>query len=59
MTSPRILPSVLPDSERRIEVFIVVHHTITDPETAFARGHEPPRRERSSKAQGSVYSARG
>jgi hypothetical protein len=38
MPSPRILPSVLPDSERRIEMFIVVYHTITDPETAFARG---------------------
>lgn len=37
MTAPRILPSVL-DNERRIEVFIVVHHAITDPETAFARG---------------------
>jgi hypothetical protein len=27
MTSPRILLSVLPDNERRIEVFIVVDHT--------------------------------
>jgi hypothetical protein len=25
-------------AKRRIEMFIVVHHTITDPETAFARG---------------------
>ena len=38
MTSLRILPSVLGDNERRIEVFIVVHHTITDPATAFPRG---------------------
>jgi len=38
MTSPRILPSVDANNERRIKVFIVVHHTITDPETAFARG---------------------
>jgi hypothetical protein len=33
-----ILPSVFPDSEREVEMYIVVHHTITDPETAFARG---------------------
>ena len=38
MKSPRILPSVLRDNERRIEVFIAVHHTITDPATAFPRG---------------------
>jgi hypothetical protein len=40
MTRSRILPSVLTDNERRIEVFIVVQHTITDPETAFARGQD-------------------
>jgi hypothetical protein len=38
MPSPRILSSVLLDSRKEIEMFIVVHHTITDPETAFARG---------------------
>jgi hypothetical protein len=38
MTWPRILRSVIPDNERRIEMFIVLHHTITDPEPAFARG---------------------
>jgi hypothetical protein len=38
MPSPRIHLSVLPTAEGRIEMFIVVHHTITDPKTAFARG---------------------
>jgi hypothetical protein len=38
MPDRRILPSVLYDSERRIEMFIVVHHQFTDPETAFTRG---------------------
>jgi hypothetical protein len=40
MRSLRILASVLPDSERRIEMFVVVHHTIADQETAFARGND-------------------
>ena len=38
MPPRRILPIVLQTAERRIEMFIVVHHTITDPEPAFARG---------------------
>ena len=38
MTPQQVLPNVLRDNERRIEVFIVVHHTITDPALAFARG---------------------
>jgi hypothetical protein len=38
MPARRIFPSVLATAERRIEMFIVVHHKFTDPETAFARG---------------------
>jgi hypothetical protein len=38
MPAGRILPSVLFNSQRRIEMFIVVHHQFTDPETAFVRG---------------------
>jgi hypothetical protein len=38
MPSPRILPSFLSTAEGRIEMFIIVHHTITNPETAFSRG---------------------
>jgi hypothetical protein len=40
MPSSRILLSVPSTAERRIEMFIVVHHAITDPETAFIRGED-------------------